>query len=114
MQISSKLLQIKIIQLFNCSINTWFYKSFFLLDGRWYWLGASDRAVEGTWRWESDSSPFTPFTEMPWGGGQPDNAGGVQDCAVLWQSVFNLDDQNCDNDLNYYICQHQGSLMLQN
>jgi hypothetical protein len=46
-----------------------------------YWLGASDRATEGEWRW-ADGAPLA-FTA--WGNGQPNDATSPeeQDCLVV-------------------------------
>lgn len=49
------------------------------------WIGASDQAVEGEWRWvvgpesgtqfSSGSTPTAPFFYANWGGPEPNNAG---------------------------------------
>jgi hypothetical protein len=45
----------------------------------WTWLGANDLVSEGTFRW----SDGTPWDYSNWWPGQPDNAGGDQDCAII-------------------------------
>jgi len=51
---------------------------------RYLWLGGSDAAVEGTWKW-SDGSPLSGYTN--WGSGalgvEPDNFFGLQDGMAL-------------------------------
>lgn len=52
--------------------------------GTYVWLGASDAAREGDWRWQ-DGRPVDGFTA--WGRGplgrEPDDYGGEQDCLAL-------------------------------
>jgi hypothetical protein len=43
------------------------------------WLGLSDTEVEGTWRWADGSA----LAYANWGGGEPNDSGGVEDCAEL-------------------------------
>ncbi len=49
-----------------------------VVDGRW-WIGLSDRALEGTFVAEAD--PSGEFSN--WGKGEPDNSTCNQDCAVI-------------------------------
>ncbi|XP_038587387.1 ladderlectin-like isoform X2 [Micropterus salmoides] len=53
------------------------------------WLGGSDAQQEGHWFW----SDGTPFHFGQWCPGQPDNAGGRQNCVV-----FNFRDAKCWDD----------------
>jgi hypothetical protein len=69
------------------------------------WLGASDVALEGLWRWSDNAVPFwhggaagSPVLGKyaNWASGQPDSASPDEDCAALlldgtWR------DQNCHN-----------------
>jgi hypothetical protein len=47
--------------------------------GARYWIGGSDAAQEGRWRWVTGAA----LTYTNWGAGQPDNAGGVQDALAI-------------------------------
>ena len=47
-------------------------------------IGISDQDEEGHWRWRDGSK--LGFTK--WAGGQPDDFGGVEDCAI----IYNADD----------------------
>ena len=73
--------------------------------GARYWLGGRDDVVEGTWQWSSSDNIIT---YKPWWTGQPDNAGGIEDCLeIACRSA------NCDfNDLpcthkSYFICERR-------
>ena len=46
-----------------------------------YWLGLTDKAQEGTWRWESGSRLSNDWQK--WKGGEPNNAKGNEDCAAV-------------------------------
>ena len=47
-------------------------------DGRLYWTGINDIAVEGVWVWDSGE----PVVYTQFGAGEPNNAGGQEDCAT--------------------------------
>ena len=62
------------------------------------WIGMSDEAKEGEFRWLSDNSLVT---EDLWAVGQPDNGGilgGPQNCANMLPALLGYwDDTNCDS-----------------
>ncbi len=58
------------------------------------WLGATDVVKEGTWIWESSK---TIATYTKWGGGEPNNCCGGENC-LHFNSVWN--DLSCDATLN--------------
>jgi len=45
-----------------------------------YWIGASDRAKEGTWMW----SDGTAWKYTNWDFQNPSNSGGGEDCLEIW------------------------------
>ncbi|KAK4327334.1 hypothetical protein Pmani_002166 [Petrolisthes manimaculis] len=69
------------------------------------WLGASDIASEGHFLWVSGTQLPNNF---PWRGGQPDNAGGHEDCLeyIYWTHgrTFSYNDFVCRNP-RYFVCE---------
>ncbi|RVE58355.1 hypothetical protein OJAV_G00208330 [Oryzias javanicus] len=70
------------------------------------WIGLTDRALEGTWKWVDGSSLTLQF----WGEGQPDNGGGItsygeEDC-VETRHAFpgSWNDVSCKNSMKW-ICE---------
>ncbi len=53
-----------------------------------YYMGASDTAKEGEWRWLSDNQIANISSCIA---GEPNNAGGIENCltVVKWPSGFN-------------------------
>ncbi|XP_070570789.1 perlucin-like protein [Ptychodera flava] len=47
------------------------------------WIGLSDVDVEGSWEWEDGSK--VSYTN--WNTGEPNDAGGIEDCAHFWSSL---------------------------
>ncbi|XP_045179792.2 lactose-binding lectin l-2-like [Mercenaria mercenaria] len=45
-----------------------------------HWLGLTDEMVEGIWKWYSTN---TDATYTDWNPGEPNSAGGEEDCAIL-------------------------------
>ena len=70
-----------------------------------YWIGLSDFAQEGTWRWH-DSHKEPSYTN--WGPGEPDNHGGDENCANKEYRYYGgkWNDQGCSevNDA-HALCQ---------
>ena len=50
-----------------------------------FWLGINDIDIEGTFQYATGGNLV--FTN--WEAGQPDNAGGAQNCAILWYASIN-------------------------
>ena len=69
-----------------------------LSNERW-WLGLTDRAVEGEFLW-SDASPVD-YTSWAWD--EPNDSGGKEDCTEMlgWSGEWN--DTSCD-DMNNFVC----------
>ncbi|XP_069133136.1 perlucin-like protein [Argopecten irradians] len=69
-----------------------------------WWLGGNDIRNERSWVWQAYNTPVNRDC-VDWDRGQPDNAGGNQDCMLLWaRRDFRWDDQNCAS-LKNYICE---------
>uniref|UniRef100_A0A6P4FJZ5 Hepatic lectin-like n=1 Tax=Drosophila rhopaloa TaxID=1041015 RepID=A0A6P4FJZ5_DRORH len=63
-----------------------------------YWLGISDREKEG----EFVTASGNPPTFLTWNRGEPNNAGGKEDCVNIWNGKIN--DVPCEFQ-RHYICQ---------
>uniref|UniRef100_A0A1I8M6G8 C-type lectin domain-containing protein n=1 Tax=Musca domestica TaxID=7370 RepID=A0A1I8M6G8_MUSDO len=70
---------------------------------RWWWISGSDLHSEGNFYWYRTGKPVK-YAE--WSLGQPDNAGGNEDCMHLWYSMYKyrMNDWNCNMDA-FYICE---------
>ena len=73
----------------------------------YFWIGGTDQAQEGDWRW-TDGSPWT-FTM--WGPRQPDNWaswGHDEDCLQInldWRSKNGWNDIKCNTDIKFVCSQ---------
>ena len=47
----------------------------------WTWIGGSDLEEEGVWKW----TDCTPWEDMFWAPGEPNNYGNNEGCLVQWQ-----------------------------
>ncbi|KAK3098959.1 hypothetical protein FSP39_024722 [Pinctada imbricata] len=68
-----------------------------------FWLGSSDFAIEGSWRWVETGTGFTGYTN--WATGFPD--GNRTHNCLLMKYIGNTPqwvDYNC-NSKSYYICE---------
>ena len=64
------------------------------------WIGYSDAATEGEWKWEVEKKQNTYIN---WAEGQPDDSGD-QDCAALLSGSGEWDDVSCTSALPF-ICE---------
>jgi cysteine-rich repeat protein len=60
------------------------------------WIGASDAVVEGIWAWSNGEV----WGYESWNGGEPNDAGGIEDCAVLLVDDIGLDTEDLWNDID--------------
>ena len=78
-----------------------------------YGIGLSDGEEEGVFVWES-GHPLSGNISQHWSPGQPDNAGGNQDCALIWphngkSGVSNgMDDGTCTAKLKFFCQKGEG------
>ena len=75
-----------------------------------YWIGLTDRQIEGTFVWESGRQLSADIAKK-WTPNQPDNYLGDQDCAYRGHSSYHnklMDDTSC-NGKKEFICQKRSS-----
>ena len=68
-----------------------------------YWLGLTDKAQEGTWRWESGLRLSNDWKK--WKGGEPNNKNN-EDCATVCWSGKEVCDIRC-GDKRPTMCQRE-------
>ncbi len=69
-----------------------------------WWIEANDRSTEGTFEHEDDS----PVYDGAWSGGEPNNAGGREDCAhIAWY------DASWGGRWNDNVCNHRGGFICE-
>ncbi|XP_061391683.1 C-type lectin 37Db-like [Musca vetustissima] len=70
---------------------------------RWWWLSGSDLHSEGDFLWYRTGERIQ---YADWTRGQPDNAGGKENCVHLWyrEPKYEMNDWVCKLDA-FYICQ---------
>jgi hypothetical protein len=68
---------------------------------RW-WTGFNDITTEGTWAWVSGQTS----SYAPWGGGEPNNSGGGEDCGQInrFHPALTWNDEPCSTPYPY-ICE---------
>ena len=64
-----------------------------------FWIGGSDIKNEGEWVWTDGSA----FDYKFWGGNNPSNSGGNEDCISFWliDKDQKWNDFRCDNDKDH-------------
>ncbi|KAH3792175.1 perlucin-like [Dreissena polymorpha] len=74
------------------------------------WLGGTDIAAEHNWVW---AYTWEPFGFSDWNTGEPNNAGGQEDCLTYLVGLYLWNDLWCGSELAY-ICEkplHPGLLI---
>ncbi|GAB6032947.1 Fc fragment of IgE, low affinity II, receptor for (CD23) [Chamberlinius hualienensis] len=93
----------------NTQLIDYIKKNFPTKEG--WWLGASDLAEEGTFRWTHDNSKLN-FTY--WSQGEPDSYDKIQDCLCYWTTgASGWYDLSCDymQYQTFHICEHNSKLV---
>ena len=68
-----------------------------------FWIGLTDRDVEGTFVWESGHLLSTDIAAH-WNPGQPDDGGGYEDCVEIKNNHKKLNDAHCSLK-RAFVCQ---------
>ncbi|XP_041097927.1 CD209 antigen-like protein C [Polyodon spathula] len=70
------------------------------MKGNKFWIGLSDKVLEGNWIWV-DGSPVT----MPlWSSGEPNDSNQNEDCAEVSSDQAKWNDISCDQ-LKHFVCE---------
>jgi len=72
-------------------------------NGNWYWLGATDKKVEGTWTWITGEEFSLPTP--PWLAGEPNNTEKVEH--YLEGQYEGWNDNNIDGRASGYIVEYE-------
>uniref|UniRef100_A0A3B3VN26 C-type lectin domain-containing protein n=1 Tax=Poecilia latipinna TaxID=48699 RepID=A0A3B3VN26_9TELE len=71
-------------------------------DWRGAWIGLYDQTHgTRTWRWSQSEVKFNE-SETNWNTNEPNDAGGVQNCGIIWKNL-KWGDLSC-NDARYFLC----------
>lgn len=79
----------------NAKVNT-------LVGSADVYIGANDKDSEGTWKWVADETTVPLSAEdgyENWNNGEPNDAGGAEDCGVRFGSTGVWNDVPCTNNL---------------
>ena len=67
-----------------------------------YWIGATDEAVEGTWKWVTGEA----WSYTNWYSGEPNNSSGNEDQACIQSNRTDWNDGRGSSSL-YFICEYE-------
>merc|ERR1712198_114392 len=82
-------------------------KQYFLQSDTSYWIGLTDEAEEGTWRW-AESHKLPTWTN--WSSGNPDNGHGNEDCVYMWKERdHQWNDDGCNDKQAHGLCETEDS-----
>lgn len=74
------------------------------------WLGGSDAAVEGTWKWVGGPEAGDILTYSNWNGGEPNNSGGTEDAIqILSGSTGKWNDLPANGTTLGYVVEYGGN-----
>ena len=74
------------------------------------WIGATDEAVEGTWRWATGPESGTLLTYTNWASGEPNNSGSGEDYAhFLTSGQWNDYPNSVGSQIAGYVVEYGGS-----
>ena len=77
-----------------------------LTSGSNCWIGINDRDNEGTFIWADG----TVSTYTRWNSGEPNDAGGNEDCTEIYSTSY-WNDQQCTDSSSCYLCSTNGKLI---
>ena len=61
-------------------------------DSKSFWLGLTDEAIEGEWRWLHNDVMVT-FSD--WSRGEPNDHKDGEDCGSFWRTILKWNDIPC-------------------
>ncbi|XP_058863057.1 low affinity immunoglobulin epsilon Fc receptor-like isoform X1 [Acipenser ruthenus] len=70
------------------------------MKGNNFWIGLSDKDIEGNWIWVDGSNVTIPF----WSSGEPNNANTNEDCVEVLPNQATWNDISCDQ-LKHFVCE---------
>ncbi|KAK6468952.1 hepatic lectin-like [Huso huso] len=70
------------------------------MKGNNFWIGLSDKDIEGNWIWVDGSNVTIPL----WSSGKPNSANTNEDCAEVLPNEAKWNDISCDQ-LKHFVCE---------
>ncbi len=94
----------KLVTLGSAAEEEWVYSIANVLSPQKWWIGANDKAAEGSFVWDSGEEA----SYSNWEPGEPNDVGGNEDCAQLnrFHPAKTWNDEPCSLHLNF-ICESQ-------
>ncbi len=77
----------------------WLHSQQVKFGGGAWWIGLNDRSFEGSWAWVAGAPGY-----RNWAPGEPNNAGGAEDCVVDRTSSKDWNDRDCSTGARF-ICE---------
>ena len=79
----------------DAEISGWLWRQATMLASQSYWLGVSDREVEGAFVDPAGAR----LTYAPWSAGEPNDYGDDEDCGHFWSTAPQWNDASCRSEL---------------